>query len=81
MTKRWKLEDAKAKFSTVVEGALGGEPQLVTRRGRDAVIVLSVKDYERLSDKRSVLDVLQELRGIGELDIERIRDYPRDIDL
>ena len=80
MTKRWKLEEAKAKFSAVVEGALSGEPQLVTRRGQDAVIVLSVRDYERLNDNRSALDLLQDLRGVADIDAQRIRDRPRDIE-
>ena len=44
----WHLQDAKNRFSAVVELALGGEPQRVTRRGRPAVVVLSVEEYERL---------------------------------
>ena len=44
----WHLQDAKNRFSAVVEAALGGEPQRVTRRGRPAVVVLAVDEYERL---------------------------------
>ena len=44
----WHLQDAKNRFSAVVEAALGGEPQRVTRRGRPAVVVLAVEEYERL---------------------------------
>ena len=44
----WKLQDAKNRFSAVVDGALSGEPQRVTRRGRPAVVVLAVEEYERL---------------------------------
>lgn len=43
-----KLEDAKARFSAVVAAALSGSPQTVTKRGKPAVVVLSVEDYERL---------------------------------
>ena len=32
----------------MVDAALHGEPQRVTRRGRDAVVVVSASDYERL---------------------------------
>jgi prevent-host-death family protein len=42
------LQDAKNKFSAVVNAALGGEPQLVTRRGLPAVVVLAEQEFERL---------------------------------
>ncbi len=45
----WPLQDAKNKFSALVNAALAGEPQRVTRRGQPAVVVLSVEEYERLS--------------------------------
>ena len=44
MGNHWTLQDAKNKFSAVVEAALSGAPQEVTRRGRPAVVVLSVAD-------------------------------------
>ncbi len=44
----WPLQDAKNKFSAVVEAALAGEPQRVTRRGQPAVVVLAVDEYDRL---------------------------------
>ena len=44
----WKLQDAKSKFSELVNDALAGEPQHVTRRGKPAVVVLAVDEYERM---------------------------------
>jgi antitoxin Phd len=44
----WSLQDAKNRFSAVVEAAQRGEPQLVTRRGVPAVVVLSADEYARL---------------------------------
>ena len=44
----WSLQDAKNRFSAVVNAALTGEPQTVTRRGVPAVVVLAVEDYQRL---------------------------------
>ena len=44
----WSLQDAKNKFSEVVNAALAGEPQRVTRRGQPAVVVLAEEEYERL---------------------------------
>ena len=47
MTK-WPLQDAKNRFSALVNAALAGEPQQVTRRGQPTVVVLAVDEYERL---------------------------------
>ena len=44
----WSLQDAKNRFSAVVNAALAGEPQRVTRRGQPAVVVIAVEEYERL---------------------------------
>jgi antitoxin Phd len=47
---QWRLQDAKTQFSQVVDAALQGEPQHVTRRGRDAVVVLSATQYRALRE-------------------------------
>ena len=44
----WPLQDAKNRFSAVVDAALAGNPQRVTRRGKPVVVVLAVDEYERL---------------------------------
>ena len=44
----WQLQDAKNRFSAVVDAAVAGDPQRVTRRGKPAVVVLAVDEYERL---------------------------------
>ena len=44
----WPLQDAKNKFSALVNAALAGEPQRVTRRGQPAVVVLASEEFERL---------------------------------
>ena len=47
-TCQWRLQDAKTQFSQVVEAALSGEPQHITRRGKQAVVVLSEQAFESL---------------------------------
>lgn len=47
-TASWRLQDAKNQFSKVVEAALHGEPQHVTRRGREVVVIVAADEYERL---------------------------------
>jgi prevent-host-death family protein len=44
----WRLQDAKAQFSELVNNAMRGVPQHVTRHGRQAVVVLSQEDFEAL---------------------------------
>ena len=63
---QWALQDAKNRFSAVVDAALAGEPQRVTRRGKPAVVVLSVKEYERLclAEKASAPNFIEHLLAI-----------------
>jgi antitoxin Phd len=42
------LQDAKNKFSAVVDAALAGHPQEVSRRGIPAVVVVAAAEYHRL---------------------------------
>lgn len=48
----WQLQDAKNRFSALVEAALSGEPQEVTRRGKPVVVVFSYDEYQRLQAER-----------------------------
>jgi len=57
--RRWQLREAKSRFSEVIDLTLTEGPQLVTLRGSDAVIILSVEDYRRLvGDAPNLIDHL-----------------------
>ena len=57
MIDTWQLQDAKNRFSEVVKKALVNGPQIVTKRGVETVIVLSVKEYRKLKrPKNSLVD-------------------------
>ena len=47
MERRWSVQDAKNRFSEVIEAAQR-EPQTVTKHGKPAVVVVAVDEYERL---------------------------------
>jgi prevent-host-death family protein len=81
MKTSWKLQDAKAKFSQVVDEANG--PQYVTRHGAEAVVILSVEEFEELkSSKPSFKDFLLSCpKASLDLDLTRPKDLPRRIDL
>lgn len=44
-----QLRDAKASLSAVVDDAVRGEPAIITRHGKREAVVLSFKEWERLS--------------------------------
>lgn len=44
----WELQEAKRRFSEVVDLTLTEGPHVVTRRGTEAVVVLAAEDYHRL---------------------------------
>ena len=76
----WQLQDAKAKFSELVQKALDEGPQTVTRHGKEAVVVLSVKDYARLRERKPSLKEVLMSGPEGDLDLEREPDYGREIE-
>ena len=51
----WQLQEAKSRFSELVELVLKEGPQLVTRRGEEAVVILSAKEFRRLSGQTPTL--------------------------
>ena len=80
----WQLQDAKNRFSAVVNAALAGEPQRVTRRGKPAVVVLSVEEYERLcqlerADAPTFVELLLAIPQ-DDIEFERMPLKPRPIE-
>ena len=55
----WPVQDAKARFSELLETCLRQGPQIVTRRGADAAVLVPVAEWERLN--RSASRTLKEL--------------------
>ena len=72
----WSLQDAKNRFSAVVNAALDGSPQMVTRRGVPAVVVLAVEDYQRLcqAEKSGAPDFIEHLLSIPKGEPEDLFD-------
>jgi len=57
--KRWSVQDAKARFSEFLETCLKDGPQVVTKRGAEAAVLVPVEDWQRL--RRSARPTLKEL--------------------
>jgi prevent-host-death family protein len=83
MNNIWQLQDAKSKFSELVEQALANGVQIVTRRGQKTVVVLPFEEYQRLakpSDSLAQFLMSSPLPG-SELTIERDKRSPRNIEI
>lgn len=81
----WSLQDAKNKFSKVVNAASKGDPQTVTKRGVPSVVVLSFEDYTHLRKLKNISrpsfnDHLLSM-PTDDQDFERIETELRDIEL
>ena len=79
----WQLQHAKNKLSELVDRAVEEGPQVITRRGVETAVVVSVTDYRRMATpKQSLVDFLRTspLAGV-DLDLERDLDPGREIEL
>ncbi|PZX13083.1 prevent-host-death family protein [Palleronia aestuarii] len=78
------LQDAKNRFSAVVEAALAGRPQEVSRRGKPAVVIVAAAEYARLvagasARRESFADHLMAFPGLPEEETDRASAAPRDV--
>ncbi len=48
MGNKWQVQDAKAKFSEFLEASLAEGPQIVTKRGVETAVLLSIERWRRL---------------------------------
>ena len=82
-TIKWQLQEAKNQLSEVVRKARSEGPQVITLHGTDAAVVVSAKDYGRLSRPRGKLvDFFRKSPLVGvELNLARDKDTGRRLDL
>jgi prevent-host-death family protein len=80
---RWQLQDAKNRLSELVRKAREEGPQVITLRGRDAVVVVSAREFGKLSRPRgSLVDFFRKSPLVAvKLALDRSRDTGRRIDL
>ncbi len=83
---QWQLQVAKARFSELFRRVRSEGPQLITRQGKEGVVMISDEQYERLVGKahqpKNLLQFFRESPLVGvDLDLERDKDEGRDIEL
>jgi antitoxin Phd len=79
----WSVQDAKNRFSEVVEAARR-KPQTVTKHGKPAVVVVAADEYERLRKLQhlkapSFAEMLLAMPQ-GDIEFERLGATPRDLE-
>lgn len=70
---RWRLQDAKARFSEVVKRAREHGPQRVTLHGKDAVVIVSAESYDRARERHTGRRLVEALAAspLGDIMLER----------
>jgi prevent-host-death family protein len=84
-SKKWQMQEAKARFAELVRRAGKEGPQVVTHRGVDTAVVLSMEEYTRLQPpKKSLVEYLMSGPKFDDETIdlinERSKDPPREIE-
>jgi len=54
----WPVQDAKARFSALLDATLRDGPQVVTRRGVEQAVLVPVETWRRLESARPSLKAL-----------------------
>jgi prevent-host-death family protein len=82
---RWRLQDAKARFSEVVREAQQRGPQRVTLHGKDAVVIVGAEEFDRLQRPVTGRDIINALAAspLADVPFERlsVKSKVRDINL
>lgn len=83
MNNVWQLQEAKNKFSHLVDKAHHEGPQIVTKHGKESVVILAVEDYMKLNKPK--IDLLSFFKNspLFDLNIDLTRDKSpsRDIEI
>lgn len=79
----WQLQEAKNKFSNLVDKARHDGPQVVTKHGKEAVVIIAIEDYQKLNKPKSDLISFLKKSPLSDINLDLTRDKSpsRDIEL
>jgi prevent-host-death family protein len=85
MSIKWQMQEAKARFAELVRKAGSEGPQVVTHRGVDTAVILSMDDYMRMQpQKKSLVEYLMSGPKFDDETVDlinqRSKDPPREIE-
>jgi prevent-host-death family protein len=79
----WQLQEAKAMFSEVIKAA-AAKPQIITVRGKETAVIISIGDYKKLVRPRQTFFEFMQNSPLRDFDLElppRMPEKMRDINL
>lgn len=79
---KWQVQEAKTRFSELIDRAVSEGPQTITRHGAERAVVLSIEDFRAL--ERLKPDFKAHLLGgpkVDDFDVPRDSDVGRAVDL
>jgi len=67
----WPVQDAKSRFSELLEACVNEGPQLVTRRGAETAVLIHISEWQRLNNaaRPSLKTLLLSDVGRGDLEL------------
>jgi len=74
----WQLQEAKAMFSKVIKAA-AIKPQFITVRGKETAVILSIKEYKKLSSPRQTLFEFIQNSPLRDLELELPSRQPEEM--
>lgn len=77
MQRSWQIQEAKNKLSEIVEEAIAKGPQILTRKGLEVAVILSLNEYLQLKRKQASLSEFFRQSPMADLDLERDRSPAR----
>lgn len=88
----WQVQEAKQRFSEVLRAVENDGPQTITRHGEEIAVIIDMVEYRRLAEpKKNFAEYLMAFPKLDtkpgepdvfdEIEAERKRDFPRDVDL
>jgi prevent-host-death family protein len=81
---RWSVQDAKARFSELLDASVKDGPQIITKRGAETAVLVPIEEWNRLSKvkPRTLKELLltDEARFDFEIPRLELRIRPADLD-
>lgn len=79
MPQTWQIQEAKNRLSEVVSQATHAGPQIITKHGNETAVVISWKDYKKLTARReSLMEFFRRSPLVGvPIDFDRMTDANR----
>jgi prevent-host-death family protein len=75
----WQVQEAKARFSELINRTLKDGPQTVTRHGEPVAVIVAAEEYRRLRSRGRSLKALLAKAPLQGVEIRRSRDSGRPV--